>query len=441
MMETKLRRILATVFLLHTMLLPALALAQQPGEVMPTGDALYDRLQQAVLDEHRFELAGFVDYNLLHYRWTWAPAVATVESWEGEFGERSDYWCLLAYARAAESGRRSLETALLRRAADCVDAGDAVRQLLFRKELDRIWDDGTLDAWQDEELNREVIGSWRRLYPGKAWVCYEAADHLAGYEMDRRWLELMELGNSLPVTAAATELFPLSFVQERLASGEEIGNQAVAGSVLAMRMTLPDSFIIQYIGFKDSYKEMIVAGCAGGIERGMTALSRRELRCRSASGVPWLCCTPQVAGIMPPAVLESLHSWLGDDQPKGFTRYMQDFAQFNEYGSGIHRRLAEADPGLAQYLASNPHWSVLQEADLYPAFPEDPFPEHAAMEGLGILLGQLNELSMYGSYEQEYRLNRYLMDHEVPHCQEMLQHLATFDFAHPEAYVAMEETE
>ena len=37
-------------------------------------------------------------------------------------------------------------------------------------------------------------------------------------------------------------------------SGAEIGNSAVAGSVLAMRVTLPDAMLTQFIWLKDAGK-------------------------------------------------------------------------------------------------------------------------------------------------------------------------------------------
>ncbi|MCB1217088.1 hypothetical protein KDL44_06830 [bacterium] len=437
-MGTRHMRILATLLSLLATLLPAQAGAQQPGELIPTGDPLYDRLQQAVLDEHRAELATGVDFSLLHFNWAWAPALATVQAWGPDFAQRSDYWCLLAYSRAAADGARVLDRSLLERATECQDAGDAVNQLLMRRQLLDIRSDMKLNASAEDAATLALVEAYLERFPGRAWVYYEAADHQARYGLDRRWLELIEAGNSLPAPVAS-ELFPLSFLHERMLSGEEVGNTAVAGSILAMRLTMPDAALTQFIWIKDAYKDMITGGCEGGIERGMTALARRELRCRAATGIPWICCTAQLAGIMPPLLLEALEAWQEEDQPLGFAEYLQDYMDFEGRREGIHGRLQAVDAGLARYLADNPQWSMLRDYAEFPAVPRSMMREVDLQKGLEELLGQLNDHSLYHRYEQEYALNRWLLDSEVPRCREMLIHLASFDYEHPEEYVGMEQ--
>lgn len=53
-------------------------------------------------------------------------------------------------------------------------------------------------------------------------------------------------------------------------------------------------------------------------------------------------------------------------------------------------------------------------------------------------LEALKQLSPALANMQEFELQQYLIEHEVPQYRRMLTHLATFDFEHPEDYVAMD---
>ncbi|MEZ5337465.1 MAG: hypothetical protein R3F46_04300 [bacterium] len=432
-------RILASLFALLAMLLPAPAGAQQPGELIPTRDPLYDRLQQAVLDEHRDDLHSGNPYWTDGGIWQWAPELASVEAWEPEFGQRCDYWELRAVVAAAVEGRWLPDPSSLRRALECTDASPAAARALMRRELRDIRADDMLSASEEDARTDELIASYTARFPEQSWVHYEAAEQLAHYLLDERWLAELEAGNALP-PPGSLELYPLSFVHARMLAGEDAGNPAVAGSILAMRYVMLEDDFATLIRMNDSCQEMVTGGCAGGIERGLTALLEAELRCRADTLVPWKCCMPQVASIVPPTVLRDLRHWQGPQQPPDYGSFLADFEAYDDYWHGIHGRMHALQPQLADYLAdSGQLWGALRDKELYPEQSQGADPESDLEEGIGSMLEQLTGPSMYHSYEQEYALNRWLLDNEVPRCREMLLHLASFDYEHPEEYVGMEQ--
>ena len=272
-METKLMRILATLLMLLAMLLhlPAVAFAQLPGEPIPTGDPLYDRLQQAVLDGHRDELYSGGPIWAGNMVWLWAPSLNAVEAWEPEFGQRSDYWELRAVVAAAANGSRLPDRPTLRRALECADAGPAAARELLGRELRDIRADATLSASDEDARTDELISGYAARFPESRWVYSEAAIHLALYGMDQRWLDMMRRSDSLSASAAV-DLYPLSFVRRRMLAGDPVGNPAVAGSILATGSMLSDGGIYEYLTFKDRYKELI-AGADVDLMEAMTVLS------------------------------------------------------------------------------------------------------------------------------------------------------------------------
>lgn len=403
-----------------------------------TEDPLFDRLQAEVLANSAQPMRSGRDfaYMMRLGGWDWAPERAVLESWEDDFSDRSDYWCLRYLCadsqREEDEPDNSLE--LLERAAACADAGPAVHAALMEKELYRIRYDESLglDSWEEDAATAELISGYRERFPDSAWVCYIAATHLSWYGLSAEFVEMLELGNSLP-QQSQMELFPMSYVVEGLLDGSYSGDPYVAGSILSLRQSLQVDAFSRSFRIKDLYKEMMLVGTELGMERGLTALMHRDIRSRIGSGNPWLLCQPVTSGIMGREVLANNADWKpGSPQEAGVQAWLADWDEFDAYIAWIHARAQAHDPQLGMHIGNTPQWSGMQDPNVRPG--------SEGYQGLVRFLTQRMTGNLLRHQAlQEYRLNKYLVEEEIPHCEELLNRLAEFDYAHPEAYLEIAE--
>jgi hypothetical protein len=394
-----------------------------------TGDPLYDRLQEAMLDKAQ---ARPDRENLLRSAmWRWGPAQEQVQSWEPQFAERSDYWCLRMICGETEDAGQSRQ-ALLERAVDCGDATQAPAAQLMQRELFEIRYDESrqLDAEAEDTATAEVIERYRRLYPDSAWVCYLAADHLSYYGMTAQYVEMLELGNSLH-TVDPGELFPASVVINGLENGNFSGDPVLAGSILQMRGYGVSLGLNGMIRIRDQYKEMQLAGTELGTSRGLTALMRRELRSWGANPLPLLIMTEPSTLSVAHELLHANADWEpGSLEEQGAAAWLADCAAYLVYTGGLSARLQQQEPQLAKLMWSTP------DGNLHVGYGED----QGLLSNTFELLrnGLTGEHSLRRMARAEYRYSGWLMQSEVPEYRRRLEHLATFDFEHPELYVGME---
>ena len=392
-----------------------------------TGDALFDRLQAEI--QHNMRGRGKSTALMSQFAWPAAPDISVVESWEAEFGERSDYWCLLAVCHSVQQGGSSLNRGLLERAARCADSGSAVHGRLMEMRLQAIRMDRSLDAWQEDEKSAAIIMEYRERFPDSAWVCYLAADHLAYYGMTAEYVEMLELGNSLD-EPGVEDPFPVSYVLDGMADGGFRGDPQVAGSILRM---CSRSIITRMGGMirpKDQYKEMLAAGTDLGMVRGLNALYRRELRCWEDDPLPTVL-SPAVFYLANEGFTADLPEGQTAESGSGFELWRADCSAFIDWNSAMTVRLQTADPELARVVL--------------PGSPEMGLPGQRMLDpGFGIVDSLLNStidrgrLSRHLAYT-EYEYTSYMLEYESPVRISMLEHLATFDFEHPELYERMDD--
>ena len=398
-----------------------------------TGDPLFDRLQAVIRNNLEHPAAGSKAGDIVAaLYWPGAPDAATVEGWEAEFGERSDYWELLAACRYNPVIMSGPDRSTLERAGDCADVGSAVHSRIMERELFNIRYDESLqlNAQAEDAATAEVIERYRELYPNSAWVCYLAADHLSYYGMTAEYVEMLELGNSLPEPMPAA-LFPASTVLQGLQAGNYQADPLVAGSILRMHGMDARVLVHGLMHIKDQYKELRLAGTELGTARGLNALLTRELRCRMAQpftteiGIPGLLAIPEMFGSDDFGGEESA-AW------QGMQRWQLDAAAYNKDVEGTISRLQQANPQLAQDLLSDPSWAGI---DQKPSGYKEP----------GLIENILDQLDRGRQprriCQMDYDYASYLLEHEIPQRLSMLRHLATFDFEHPEEYMAMDSGE
>ncbi|MCB1217087.1 hypothetical protein KDL44_06825 [bacterium] len=301
-------RRLLQVLLSLLLLLPQLRLLYLT-RVQPTGDALYDRYQSAVLGRMRWQLdlpvlGDWIPWRLYKPRQP-LPYVlddGLLASWEADFGSDPRYWELrycndMMAGRTPESGTYGTDNA-----ADAWQRRDAVRHLARAEELGV--DDGHLQAlllpykfsslnrhyaelWsqplshgesldltvQQEDEQRRLIEEAVRVSLDNAWPAYDRWEYEAGFGVSDELYERLDAANQLPCPPRVP--FPLSFVHENLTG--KCGNPLVAGCVLEAGIEL-DFGSVNLIRVKDRCKELQIASPLRGYEPCMDSIWQMMLR-------------------------------------------------------------------------------------------------------------------------------------------------------------------
>ncbi|MCB1187096.1 hypothetical protein KDL29_08020 [bacterium] len=411
-------------------------LLRSQQRIQPSGDPLIDRMQRAVLAASCQPVHDRFANLMGTSQWPWAPDLKTVISWEAEFSGRSDYWCLRASLARLGVDEQGSEAGFLQRATECNDAGPEVLARAMKLELHAIRYDESLelDAWQEDAATAEIIERYRTRLPDNAAICYIAADHLSWYGLDAQYVEMLERGNSLDGLASG-ELFPLAIAVGAGSPAGPVLDPMIAGSLLMLRSYQSTYEYGNHNRLKDIYKELELAGSELGMARALSALMRRELRPRIDSDDPLQLTAPIVLQEVLSEIVVLHTDWEpGSLQVKGMQAWLADWQAYDAWRSGIHARVAAYDPRLAAYMNEAFTWYNLRGASASNAAAE--LQDYMALAG-----SQSNGNLLKQQALDEYALNHYLIDNEMPRCREMLEHLATFDFEHPELYVGMADDE
>lgn len=286
-MGKKLGLMSITAVALLLLTVPAFCQDQQsdPLAFTPTGDALWDRYAQALLERVGTEGNGSFD--------RWALPEELVVSWETQFGSDPRYWQLYAWNSEAiarnvpkETGSDgiSVQPGLGR---DRFRAGleegqqkgvtDAVTEMLLynynRRDLDGIQGNfETMSAeerqlagvpefennierirWFEEQefaLVEALVDAW----PDESWVWFTSARKQFEYGNWDEGLEDLRRGSS----AANNRLpmpFPASFVIGQISQGKDCGSKVAAGSIYPQMVAWP---LMNYIKVKDNIKNQQV---------------------------------------------------------------------------------------------------------------------------------------------------------------------------------------
>jgi len=296
----------------------------------PTGDALFDRYAQAVLERQCTGPATDLPYVLNP---TTLPD-DVLASWEAEFGGHPRYWQLRCWCHITGKldtsgwpnlydpfsfGKIKADAAQYLAEAQQRGIADADTILLYYGLLPDVWEQAhpmqTVDELdqqsaiqlehEHEQLQRGLLDAAVAAGPDCAWAYWQRALWLLNMGEENAALLDLRAGNRAPFNRLPVP-FPLSFVLDQLDAGNVTGSKALSGAILDEGLRL-DLYAPAWPGIKlkerikDNEVRLLLSGdtaLAGALHQTACQIALTGRGCRPVYTTAGVCIWMQLDTIM-----------------------------------------------------------------------------------------------------------------------------------------------